>query len=316
MPISHTVTFEGASQADAELDHPPGRGLARALQAGLAEYGFAAGTPDVWRDVGWTLDVRHANAQVEVCFTAMGERSWMLQAAQDGVIREPGHRDSDWSYSVAAAVGRLLTTFGFANQRWRVDGPPRATDPGFPYTRPWRHPLLTGSIPDALRAAAVPLLIESLPARLAAHGFLPGRTRELSDNAMHWDWTRDRGWGIDRVWFWRRRNDKAYFNLGVGFALRLGTGREIDVDGTTAHTNALFHEVSLRDRFIRLRTPAAVAHHFLDELGRALPWLERYATPSRCLAQLASWARNGIGVGTPVHAEAVAFVRTLASSGG
>lgn len=137
--LSLNARFEGEAPSDPDDPHPPGAGIARALEQSLRAQGFAVGPLDNWRDAGWVIGYRSGHDALDVALAATGPRQWMLQVAPrevPGLLASLfGRRGPDRGqaiYDLARAVTAALAASGFGGAAWRWDGPPRAGDPPVP----------------------------------------------------------------------------------------------------------------------------------------------------------------------------------------
>lgn len=172
-------------------------------------------------------------------------------------------------------------------------------------------------IPKRLAAAAMPAAILGVERLLLARGFRAVIRSEITDGRYFWRWDRDRGWAVDRVEAVHRVHSPHDLSINFTAKLRLGTERELTMDGATTYFLAgrlLMYEFPLLQA-LRLRRPERIAERLVAETESALPWFEQYATAEHCLARLKSPDRNGVGIGKPVHAEAVARLEALRTGG-
>jgi len=162
-------------------------------------------------------------------------------------------------------------------------------------------------------AAALPATLLGVERLLHSHGFHSIVRSERVDDRYLWRWDRDRSWAIDRVEAVYRVQRPHDLSISVVATLRLGAERELTLDGVSTHFLAgrlLPYEFPLLQA-LRLRSPERIAARRVAETERALPWFEQYATTEKCLARLKSPERNGVGIGTRPHADAVARLEAL-----
>jgi hypothetical protein len=164
-----------------------------------------------------------------------------------------------------------------------------------------------------LTAAALPATLLGVERLLHSHGFGSVLRSKIIDDRYCWRWDRDRSWAIDRVEAVYRVQRQHDLSISVAAMLRLEAGRERTLDSATTHFLAgrlLPYEFPLLQA-LRLWSPERIAVRLVAETESALPWFEQYATAEKCLAQLKSSKRNGVGIGTRPHAEAVARLQAL-----
>jgi hypothetical protein len=140
---------------------------------------------------------------------------------------------------------------------------------------------------------------------------------EHLDEQRYFDWYRERG-TIGNV-VNASYPERAPHNLGLGVAvcLRLPTGRELTLDGTSVNYlngRLLTYEFPMW-RALFIRSPRRLADILIEETDRALSWFDEYATPAQCLERLPSPERNGVRVGTPQWVEATELLEALAAEG-
>ena len=139
MPRSLNARFEGTSPPDADDSHPPGAGIARALEAGLRRRGAVIEPFDNWRDVGWVIGHGHGPDALDVAFAATTPQQWILQVSAPGspgllarLMGQPAPDRSAAIYELARVVSTSLADLGFTGMAWRWDGPARDGDPADP----------------------------------------------------------------------------------------------------------------------------------------------------------------------------------------
>jgi hypothetical protein len=165
-------------------------------------------------------------------------------------------------------------------------------------------------IPKRVAAAALPAVFLGVERLLEARGFHSVMRSEMVDGRRFWRWDRDRQWALDRVealYRVHRPEDPAISLIAM---LRLTPERELTMDGFPTYFLAGRPDMYDFPLFtaLRLRRPERLAAYVVEETERVLPWFDRYATPEKCLVGLQSPQRNGVGVGTPVHAQAIAVL--------
>jgi hypothetical protein len=163
-----------------------------------------------------------------------------------------------------------------------------------------------------LAAAAVPAVLAGVDALLQSHRFRRVLSGELKDGRRLWRWDRDRRWAVDRVEALYRAHAPEDLSINLIATLRLAAEREVTMDGIPTYFlsgRLLMFDFPLLQA-LRLRQPERIAARLIAETTSALPWLENYSTAAKCLVRLASAERNGVGIGTPVHAEAVSLLET------
>src|SRR3954466_13287434 len=101
MSISLNTRFEGASPADAHDPHPPGAGIARALEHALLARDVAVAPFDNWRDVGWVIGYGRGQDALDISLAETGPRERMLQV---GPREVPGF--------IASLLGRRAPEHG------------------------------------------------------------------------------------------------------------------------------------------------------------------------------------------------------------
>ena len=139
MALSLNARFEGDAPADPDDPHPPGAGIARAIEESLRTQGFSVDPFDNWRDAGWVIGYRSGQDALDVALAATGPGQWMLQVAPrevPGLLgslfrrRRPDRAQA--IYDLARAVDAALAESGLGGAAWRWDGPPRVGDPRVP----------------------------------------------------------------------------------------------------------------------------------------------------------------------------------------
>lgn len=168
-------------------------------------------------------------------------------------------------------------------------------------------------IAKRLAAAALPATLLGVERLLHSHGFRSVVRSEIIDDRYFWRWDRERSWAIDRVEAVYRVQRQHDLSIYLEAKLRLTPERELTLDGVPTYFLAgrlLMYEFPLLQA-LRLRRPERIAARLVAETESALPWFEQYATADKCLARLKSPERNGVGIGTPAHAEAVARLEAV-----
>jgi hypothetical protein len=139
MPRSLNARFNGGSPPDPDDPHPPGAGIARALEAGLRRRGLAVEPFDNWRDAGWVIGHGHRPDALDIALAGTAPEQWMLQVSASGspgllarLMGRPAPDPGLAIYELARTVSVSLIELGFTGVVWRWDGPPRGGDPADP----------------------------------------------------------------------------------------------------------------------------------------------------------------------------------------
>ena len=130
MSFSQNVRFSGVAPADTSDPHPPGRGLARSLEAVVRAAGWEVLNVDDWRDCGWSILCDRGRSALEIALAEIQPSEWMLQIGPTSMPRlvsklrgwEPSAERSD-VYDLATHIHAFLGT-EFRGQRWCWDGFP------------------------------------------------------------------------------------------------------------------------------------------------------------------------------------------------
>ncbi len=135
------MRFVGAAPPDPDDPHPPGAGIARAIEVALLTRGGAVEPTDNWQDVGWIVGYGEGQGALDISLAAIGSQQWMLQVAPlhvPGFLarltgrRAPDHRQA--IHQLAREVSSVLAALGMHDICWRWDGPPSDSDPSEPPT--------------------------------------------------------------------------------------------------------------------------------------------------------------------------------------
>ena len=128
---SQNATFIGSVDPDPEYDHPAGLPILRALLAHLSTRDWTAGDFDNWRDSGWNVICRRAEAELELIVAATdAPGEWMVQIAP---VRAPGLIGRALGRVASAGPARChalamdvhaVLSERFGRLRWRRDGFP------------------------------------------------------------------------------------------------------------------------------------------------------------------------------------------------
>jgi hypothetical protein len=159
----------------------------------------------------------------------------------------------------------------------------------------------------------MPAALLGIERLLQSRGFHSVIRSERVDDRRCWRWDRDRQWAIDRVEAAYRIHAPEGLAVSVVAVLRLTPERELTMDGRPTYFIAGREEMYDFPFFqaLRLRHPESLAARITAETESALTWFEQYETPKKCLERLKSPERNGVGVGKPVHAQAVAVLEAV-----
>ena len=139
MPRSLNARFAGNSPPDPDDPHPPGAGIARALEAALQRRGLTIEPFDSWRDVGWVIGHGHGAEALDIALAGTAPMEWMVQVSaprSPGLLARlrgrPAPERGPAIYELARSVSASLVELGFTGIAWRWDGPPRGGDPPDP----------------------------------------------------------------------------------------------------------------------------------------------------------------------------------------
>ena len=139
MALSLNARFAGQAPADANNPHPPGAGIAKALEAALRTRGVSVKPAENWRDIGWVLACGDEPDTLDVAMAASGPQQWILQVATRdvpslfGQLLRPRPTGRDRAiYELASAVDAALAALAVREVAWRWDGSPREGDPPVP----------------------------------------------------------------------------------------------------------------------------------------------------------------------------------------
>lgn len=138
MSDSQNLAFTGPSNPIEELDHPKGEAIARILEHGLATANWCTEHLDIWRDIGWEVEVSREETRIDIRLAAHDtNNNWMLQITprqmpsywaslikriQGKPVPQPSATHEDM-FEVAKLVHKLLIEKGYTNLRWSFSDP-------------------------------------------------------------------------------------------------------------------------------------------------------------------------------------------------
>lgn len=131
MTFSQNLQFDGQVPQEQEFE-PAGEPVARLLQSAIRDSGWEVDELDNWRDCGWSVDCRRADAQLQVAITEIAPSEWMLQVAPlhvPGLFGRLRGRQPSASRGDALDLARLIHAALVADERfsrfrWLWDGFP------------------------------------------------------------------------------------------------------------------------------------------------------------------------------------------------
>jgi hypothetical protein len=161
------------------------------------------------------------------------------------------------------------------------------------------------------RARSSTAVIAELRRRLSAvlerHGFQSTGSPQFVEGRAFDRWNRASDWKRDIFEIDYRVRQPDSVGAKVIVKILPSTGREVTVDmASVAFLAGRGSDYQLRDT-----SPEELLRLIDEDIERAMPWFELYASPAKALERMRSATRNGCGRGTAPYEAALGFLSGL-----
>lgn len=139
MSQSQNLAFTRPTDSTDEPDHPKGESIARLLEKRLIGTDWQPKRLDVWRDIGWDIEVAKKDSKIDIRLAAHHDHldAWMLQITptflpsfmsrlfkriQNKPAPSPSATHNDM-FELAKLIHNILNEHGFDKLRWSFSDP-------------------------------------------------------------------------------------------------------------------------------------------------------------------------------------------------